>query len=166
MNFGFTLSTWVSIILPTYMRTAVTKAYLKVLATPLFGYYLKTEAWYNAKVAELTLNALTDVMQARLRVLYPDVGSFKVFVKTQWDNYPQEYMGLVNGHHKPQYVYTLGESQPPIYSWLLSERNLPHDYFVIVPTTYTAQLPDITSFCNRYRPAGKRFLIQFQNITA
>jgi len=166
MNFTYNIAAWVSSMLPTYMRKPIIKAYLKVLATPMFAYYLITGQWYNAKVAELLLNALIDVMQTKLRSLYPDVGSFKVFVKTQWDNIPSEYIGPINGHHKPVFTYTLAEAQPPLYAWQLSERNLPHDYYIIVPTTFSSQISDIQSFCNRYRPAGKRFLIQFQNITS
>lgn len=166
MNFGFNINTWVSYMLPTYMRKPIIKAYIKVLATPIIAYYGYVAAWYAAKVAELTLNALTDVTQGRLRQLYPDVGSFKVFVKTQWDNIPMEYIGSINGHHKTVFGYTLAEAQPPLYSWLLSERNLAYDYYVIVPLVYESSLSEITSFCNRYRPAGKRFLLLFQNITA
>ncbi len=74
-------------MLPTALRKAVIKAYLKVLATPLLAYYTISGAYYQLKLNELQPNLLTDVLQALLRTIYPNTSgtNFKCWVYNQYE---------------------------------------------------------------------------------
>lgn len=166
MNLTIDIEKFVNRFLPVFMRKPILKAYCKLLMYHIGDLFSITESHYQAKINELQTTIQTDVLQAKLRALYPDVGSYKVFVKTKHDEIPTFYTQLIGEHHKQEYIYKLSESSTPIYVQSLEEDLLTNDYTVIVPTTYIAQLNSIEFVVKKYRPAGKRILIIFQNITS
>lgn len=163
---AFDIDKFVKRVTPTFLRKPIMLGFAKVLIVNIEDLWSLLAAYYTAVTTDLLVTIQTNILQAHLRVLYPDVGSFKVFIKTQWDNIPQEYIQFIGEHHKQEFCKKLSETTPTEYEWKLSDRVLPYDYYVIVPTTYSTALPAITSILNRKRPAGKRYLIQFQNITS
>lgn len=165
MNLDFDLTRYIRFILPTFLRKAKMKAFIKVLLIHVEELFLELKTFYTQVIDELQTSILTDVLQAKLRLIYPNVGSFKVFVKSEWENYPTIYIQNLGEHHKQEFAYTLAEAQPPKYIWNRVELNLAFDYVVIVPVAYTSSLGAITVFLNKFKPAGKRYIISFQNIT-
>lgn len=166
MNLNFDLDKFVQYVLPSFMRKDVMKGYLKVLLTAIKDLFDDAQTFNTKTISELQTSIATNVLQAKLRVLYPDVGSYKVFVKTQWVNLPQEYIQFNGEHHKQLYAYKMSEATLTGYMFKRSERVLPYDYYVILPTTYATSLASIDYLVNKFRPAGKRYLIQFSNINS
>ena len=164
--FNFDLDKFVNRTIPTAERQPVRKSFLRVLLLPFVDLWALTSSYRTATLADLTTTIQTDVLQARLRLLCPDVGSFKAFIKTQWDNILPTYAGYPGEHHYKEYDYLLSEATPSGVDYLHSERNLPHDFYVIVPTTYSTNQQAIEALINRFRPLGKRYFLIFQNITS
>lgn len=128
------------------------------LWTELYNYWLEIEF-------DLQNNIGTDVFQTRLRTLYPDVGAFKCFVKNQHNIIPSICIQYRGEHHAPKHIFLRSEGEPPTYLKLRSELQLDYDYHIVIPTTYQPQMQAITSLCNKYKPAGKRYLLIFDDIT-
>ncbi len=166
MIIGFDIEKYINQVLPTFVRKPISTGFAKVLLKPLEGLWTDLSDYYIAVYDTLGVTIETDVLQTKLRGLYPDVGSFKVFIKTQYDNQPQVHIQRDTEHHKREYFYKLSEAGPDRYCWYLSERDLPYDYHVIVPTTYSASEVSIRKLLDRYRPAGKTYLLIFSNITS
>lgn len=165
MNLDFDVDKYIQYALPTSQRKPIIKAFLKVLLTPIVDLFTSTKSYYLQVVNELQTSILTDVLQGKLRTLYPDVGAFKVFVKTQWDEFPRCYDKFLSEHQKPEYTGFLSEIVTPEYDAFIAERILAHDYYVIVPTLYTANQSVIEIILNKFKPAGKRYLLIFDDIT-
>jgi len=167
MNLNFDVDNYIRFVLPSFLRKPIIKGFLKVLLTSVIDLWVSTSNFYTAVINELQTTILTNVLQTRLRNSYPDVGAFKVFIKTQWDNIPQLYIQKLGEHRKQEYCYNLVEAvTPQQYIWLNSERDLLHDYYVIVPTTYTSNQSAIEFVLNKFKPAGKRYLLIFDDITS
>jgi hypothetical protein len=152
--------------LPPRRRKPIIKAWLAVIVWHVFELWQDALDLYNQIVLELSIFPTTDVLQAYLRSKYPNVGAFKVFIKNQHDKFATNYVNKAGEHHLQLYAYRATETplyRPYIYQW--QEHNIQYDYLVIVPIAYTANLQAIQFICNKYRPAGKTFLIQFSNIT-
>lgn len=164
--FNFDLDKFVNRCIPTQERQPVRKSFLRVLLFPFIDLWAIASAYRTATLQDLTTTIQTDVLQTRLRLLCPDVGSFKAFIKTQWDNILPTYAGYIGEHHKKDFDYFLSEAIASGTDYLPSERNLPYDYYVIVPTTYSTNQLAIEALMNRFRPLGKRYLLIFQNITS
>ncbi len=156
---------FVNWFLETFSRKARQRAWLRVLLTALvdlFGLLAQVRQDY---IDELSINILTDVIQDKLRVDYPDIGSFRCYVINQWDTLPQTYNQFIGEHHKQQFTYFLNESSYSAeYGRYISERTLPHDYEVIIPVGHNAAQSQIEAFLDKFRPAGKRYKLTFQNI--
>lgn len=151
-------------VLPTAIRKPILKAWVKVLLSPaieLFGLLTTARQKY---IDDLSISVLTDILQAKLRVSYPNVTNFKVYVINQWDPLSFDYDQYIGEHHGQGYDYFLSEGAAQEYDYFLSEQSIPYDYNVYVPTAYSSDASAINQFLNRYKPAGKRFQIIFQNI--
>lgn len=166
MDLTINIEKFVNRFLPVFLRKPIMKAWCKLLMYHVADLFSQTETHYDGVITELQTTIQTDILQAKLRTLYPDVGSFKVFVKTKHDEIPSFYIQKIGEHHKQEYIFKLNETSTPIYIQSLSEDYLTHDYTVIVPTTYNTQLSSIDALVKKYRPAGKRYIITFQNITS
>lgn len=152
-------------LLPLSVRKPKIKAFLNVLLFPIKEIFSQTNQAQQQYVADLSINILTDTLLAKLQADYPTVGGFSCHIFNQWETIPQAYDKKLTEHHKQDYVYKLSEgSFTPDYDFFLSEKDLPYDYHVVVPTAYTANYTAITNLINRYRPAGKRMQLIFQNI--
>jgi hypothetical protein len=162
MNFSINVNKWVSNMIPGAIRKPVMKAYTKVLAAPMLAYYAITEDYYLLKLDEIAPFVLTDYLQARLRVLYPNVGSFKCFVINNHDDLLNTYIHYKGEHHAAEFVFKKSEGAG-VFIGFKDEYNLAYDYTVIVPVSYTSSSPIIVSFLNKYKPAGKRYLLKFEN---
>lgn len=149
-------------MLPGAIRKPVMKAYLKVLASPMLAYYAITGAYYALKLDEIAPFVLTDYLQARLRVLYPNVTSFKCYIITNHDDLLNTYIHYKGEHHAPEFVFKEAEGAG-IFIGYKSEHVYTYDYTVIIPVAYTSSLPIIVSFLNKYKPAGKRYELKFEN---
>lgn len=165
MNLDFDVDKYIQYALPTQQRKPIIKAFLKVLLTPIVDLFVSAKTYYLQVVNELQTSILTDVLQGKLRTLYPDVGSFKVFVKTQWDTFPKSHNKYLSEHQMPEYDGFLNEITTPEYDGYITERNLTYDYHVIVPSAYIAETSQITQLLNKFKPAGKRFQLIFNDIT-
>ncbi len=147
------------------LRKPKNLAWGKVQVWHVFELWNELYQYFLQIVADLTVTITTDVFQARLRTLYPNVGAFKCFVKNQYELIPNPYMQYLGEHHLPEYDYLLTEAQPPLYEKYLQEME-PYDYHIVIPVAYSADAPAITFLCNKYKPAGKRYQLIFQNITS
>jgi hypothetical protein len=154
-------------MLPPFLRQPKQTAWLLVLAKPMGTLWAELSALYYSLLLMLNTTVQHDVLQAYLRTKYPNVGTFKVFIKTNYDAKPQRYAQAIGEHHTQQYCYFISETPtataPASISYSMAENNIPFDYTILVPLAYTASLPVITAVINKYRPAGKSYQIIFQN---
>lgn len=151
--------------LPPRLRKAKHVAWVKVIVWHVFELWNELYLYYNLIVADLTKNIATDVFQQHLRNLYPDVGLYKCFVKNQYDTFPTIYTHYIGEHHLQTYTYQISEAQPVKIVTQLDERVKDYDYIVVIPTAYSSSVQDIIFLCNKYKPSGKRYLLNFSNIT-
>lgn len=155
---------FVELIIPSFLRKPKIKAYVLVLLTPVIDLFATLTGTRTSLIDQAQLNILTDILQAQLRVDYPNVTNFKVHVSTEWDKYPQAYDQYLGEHHLQEYTMKHSEAgYVAQHDWFDTELLLPFEYEVIVPVTYTANAPQIIVFLNRYRPAGRRYNLKFEN---
>lgn len=138
-------------------------AWLKAVSMPLQSLVNEILLVYNQLVATLSTNARTELLQARLRVLFPDTLLGKMWVKTVYDDHPSYYTQDLGEHHIQEYDYDLGEAAND-FEYYREERDWGYDFYIIAPTDYTTQEAQIINAVNVYRPAGKRIRVIFQNI--
>lgn len=153
-------------MLPGALRMPIIKAYLKALATPFLNYYALAATYYQLKLDEIQPYCLTDVLQARLRVLYPNYTSFKCWVYNQAELTPQIYLQYIGGHYLQEYDYSIGESFTQEYDYTILEQIPAYDYAVVIPVFYNTapNVLAIEALLRKYKPAGKTLSITFQNI--
>lgn len=164
--FNFDLDKFINRTIPSAERQPIRKAWMRVILYPFIELWTSLSTYRTSVLNDLSTTIATDSMQTRLRVLCPDVGSYKAFIKTQWDGIIPTYAGVPGEHHRKEYDYLLSEATLSGYDYLPSERDLPYDYYAIVPTTYSTNQAAIEALIERFRPLGKRVLLQFQNITS
>ena len=150
--------------LPPRRRKVKSTAWAKVIVMHVFLLWTELYSWYNQILVDLTTSICTDVFQSRLRALYPDVGSYKCFVKNQYDDIPTTYFQYKGEHHAIEYDYFISEAIPVRYELLLAERQKAFDYHIIIPITYTSDLQAIEFIINKYKPSGKRYQLIFENL--
>lgn len=138
MNFNIDIDSWVSNMLPGAIRKPIAKAYLKVLAAPMIAYYGIIDVYYQLKLEEIAPNVLTDYLQARLRVLYPNTASpiYKCWVYNQPELTPQVYLHYIGGHMLQEYDYSIGETFTQEYDYFIEEQKPLYDYIVVIPVVY------------------------------
>jgi len=100
-----------------------------------------------------------------LRTIYPNVGTYKVYIKSTWESIPQNYNKYLGEHQIIEFDAFLAEAIPTEYDLYISERNLEFDYLVIFPLAYANSLISIEALLKKYKPAGKNYKIIFENIT-
>lgn len=168
MNFSIDVNKWVSHMLPGAIRKPIMKAYLKVLAAPMLAYYALSDTYYQLKVDEIQPYLLTDYLQARLRVLYPNTAGpiYKCWVYNQPELTPQIYLQFIGGHMLQEKDYSIGETFTQELDYSIEEQKPLFDYAVVIPVVYNtpSNVVAIESFLKKYKPAGKTFSINFQNI--
>jgi hypothetical protein len=167
MNFNIDIDKWVNGMLPGAIRKVVTKAFLKVLAKPMLAYYAITDVYYQAKLDEVQPYLLTDLLQARLRVVYPNVLPGKCWVYNQYELTPQTYLQFIGGHYLQENDYSIGEVFTQEYDYFITEQTpIAYDYAVVIPVVYNtpANVVAIEAFLRKYKPAGKTLSITFTNI--
>jgi hypothetical protein len=168
MNFNIDFDKWVNGMLPGAVRKPIMKGFLKVLASPVLAYYALTNAFYTAKLNELSPNLLTDVLQAQLRSLYPNTAgtNYKCWVYNQPELTQQVYLQYIGGHMLQENDYSIGESFTQEYDYNIEEQDDVYDYKVVIPVVYNtpANLAAINGLISKYKPAGRTVLISFQNI--
>lgn len=155
---------FVNNFLPPRLRKPKFKAFCAVMVWHVFELWNDLVSNYNLAISSTAVTIQLDAFQTYLRTIYPNVGSFKVHVKTTWDNCPQGYNKFLSEHQIVEYDAFLNETPPSEYDLFLSERNLEFDYKIIVPVTYYASLASIETLVKKYRPAGKSYQILFQNL--
>lgn len=156
---------FVTNFLPPILRRPKQTAWVKVLVFHVFDLWNELVLNYNIIVNDLNVTIETDVFQTYLRSLYPNVGSFKCFVKNQYDSIPTIYTQFQGEHHGTNYVFFDSEAQPSKYVNFLSEDVKEFDYFIVIPVAYSGSIQAITSLLNKYKPSGKRYQLIFNNIT-
>ncbi len=168
MNFNINVNSWVNTMLPTALRKTVIKAYLKVLATPMLAYYGISGTYYQLKLNELQPNLLTDVLQTLLRTIYPNTSgtNYKCWVYNQYELTPQIYLQYIGGHILQENDYSIGETFTQEYDYFIAEQIPAYDYVVVIPVVYNtpSNVAALEALLKKYKPAGKRLSITFQNI--
>jgi hypothetical protein len=168
MNFNIDVNKWVSNMLPGAIRKPIMKAYLKVLAAPMLAYYSLSGAYYQLKLDEIAPYLLTDILQARLRFLYPNTSgpAYKCWVYNQPELTPQVYLQYIGGHMLQENDYSIGETFTQEYDYSIEEQKPLYDYAVIIPVVYNtpSNVIAIEALLKKYKPAGKTVSINFQNI--
>jgi hypothetical protein len=168
MNYSIDIDVWVNSMLPVVLRKPIIKAFVKVLASPVIAYYALAATFYAQKVDEVQPYLLTNVLQDKLRTLYPSPSgtSYKCYVYNQHELTPQMYLQFIGGHMQQQFTYNIGETFTQEYTYFIEEQKPPIDYVVVMPTLYNtpADLASIRYLLNKYRPAGKTYSITLQDI--
>jgi hypothetical protein len=168
MNFNIDINNWVNTMLPSVLRKPVAKAFLKVLVSPILAYYAISGTYYQLKLNEIQPNLLTDVLQALLRTIYPNtVGTnFKCWIYNQYELTPQTYLQFIGGHMLQENDYSIGETFTQEYDYFIAEQIPAYDYAVVIPVVYNtpANMAAMEALLKKYKPAGKRISITFQNI--
>lgn len=155
----------ISRLLPPFLRGARMKAWLRSLLRPLQDVWSDFLAFRLAVLDALSTAVTSESLQAKLRVMYPATGGHEVWVRTLADEMPSDYEQWLGEHHAPGYDYFLSENTNQV-DYFQSERQLAVQYAVYIPTAYnsTATLGAVTTFLNRFRPAGRQFQIIFQDL--
>jgi hypothetical protein len=166
MNFGFDIDKYASWMLPTFLRKAKMKAFVKVLLTPMQKMWVDSNLFYQSIIAGLQPYCLTDVLQAKLRLLYPMVGGFQCYVKNQDELTQQVWLQYIGEHQLQENDYSIGESFTQEYDYNIEEQTPINDYIIIVPLAYNtvANNQQLNFFLNKYKVAGRVYQLSFQNI--
>lgn len=165
MHLDFDLTKFSARMLPTFLRKPIMLAWMRVQLAAVNDLFVKSKTLYTSTMTDLNTFTTTDSLQARLRVHFPDVGAFKVFIKNKPERTAPFCIQYKGEHHHQEYIYMLSESLPK-YTHLLIERLLATQYEVYVPTTYSGQNALLVSLLDRFKPAGKNYTIIYQNITS
>jgi hypothetical protein len=166
--FTFDFYLLVKRLLPPFLRKQIMVAWATVLLAPTENVWAQLVAYYAQIIAYTSLVPETYALQYELRLRYPNVGGqngYKVYIHTKYDDYPTTYSSFIGEHHlQEEFDFFINETQPATYEWYSTEYVFHNEYFVTVPTAYNANAVDIENFLNTYRPAGRRFILQFQDI--
>ena len=150
---------------PQMIRSGEMVAWVVVLLTPFANLWADLVSYYNQIIAYILINISVASLQYNLRLRYPTVNGYQCFVTTVYDKYPASYTNFVGEHHlQEDYDYYENEGQPDTYEYFIEEYDFKYQYFVFVPTNYIADEQAIINFLNTYRPAGRQYLLQFQDL--
>ncbi|MEZ5017334.1 MAG: hypothetical protein R2800_09805 [Flavipsychrobacter sp.] len=152
-------------VLPAVLRIPFIIKFLITLLKPVSTLWGSFLTFRTNLLSTLDVNITVGSIQAKLRTLYPEVGGFKVYIKTTYDDKERTFDTNLSEHHLSEYEYFLDETAPKTYDYFLNEFEQEYDYIAYVPEAYTAKEQDIRSFLNRYRAAGMLFNIVFKNLT-
>jgi hypothetical protein len=164
--FTFDFSLLVKRLLPPFLRKQIMVAWATVLLTPMANVWAELVAYYAQIIAYTSLYPGTFALQYELRLRYPNVSGYRVYIHTKYDDYPTTYCSYVGEHHLEETVvfYDSEGTHNDVPVWYEQETILKEEYVVIVPTFYSANALDIENFLNQYRPAGRRYILEFTDI--
>lgn len=167
--FTFDFSLLVKRLLPPFLRKQIMVAWATVLLSPMGLLWAELVAYYQQIIDYTTIIPETYALQYYLRLMYPNVGGqngYKVYIRTKYDDFPTTYCSYVGEHHLEETVvfYDSEGLHDDVPIWYESEIILKEEYVVFVPTFYSANALDIENFLNKYRPVGRRYILEFTDI--
>lgn len=154
-------------LLRVRLRKPKNIAWLESLTTPIENLWIELRDFRLLMLDWLLVTIQTDFFQTKLRVLYPVIGGYNVYVRTYFNKLNNTYNNYIGEHRLQEFDYNLGETTPTpyyrtvynIYEWSNSWQ-----YQIVMPIAYTSLESEIRGYLNRYKPAGKTYELIFENI--
>lgn len=150
--------------LPTMLQGNVLRRFLRALLEPLRTLNLRA-------FVELGYTAQTSSMELYLNTLYgipynpntraADILSGTIIYIEHWSSVlPPQYLYNNSESQPPVYVYNTVEGEPPLYLYNTQEFTGNWDFRVNIPTATAYNLNQLRAQINKYRPLGRRYVIQ------
>lgn len=117
----------------------------------------------DRKNYELQFNAQTMSIEARLNEFY-NVPFGTIYIETVSVEEDAVYIFWLSENQNPTFISWLSESAPVTYIRWLSEyltASAQYEFVIWFPQGFTIDAAVLTSLVNKYKMAGKRFVIQY-----
>jgi hypothetical protein len=152
-------------LVPPILSKPVFLAWAQVLLSPIKVLWSDANDYRNQIIEFLRVNISIASLQYTLRQRYPDIGSFRCYVRTVYDNFPTYYSSFRKEHHLlEEYDYFQSEGQADVSEWFRKEHLHKCQYNVIIPTAYISMEVEVITFLDTYRPAGRQYQLRFQDL--
>ncbi|MFM2385672.1 MAG: hypothetical protein RL660_429 [Bacteroidota bacterium] len=112
----------------------------------------------------ISVTLSTESLLTYLQSLYPTVSSKSISIYTPTELLATQFAGYVGEGHSRCYTAYKSEAAAAKYynqHGYPSEHRFVIDYIVKVPTQYSSSDTAIRAICNKYKPAGKNYQIQY-----
>lgn len=152
------------LLLPVHLRGQRMILFLKAMIRPLKTLYNGFLSYRLATLRTLSHTGQVMYLEQLLNDLYsPNARGIEIIDST--DNRWAPVIYNQGEGQTPVYLYNTEETQPPIYLFNTNEYNLMTDFVVRVPVGISATSAEIHNIVNRYRQAGKRYILVYYDQT-
>jgi hypothetical protein len=153
----------IKLLLPVHLRRQRTLAFLKALSRPLKNLYNGFINYRRQTLRTVSHTGQVMYLEQLLNDLYSPSHRGIEIVDSDDDRFPAMLYNAAEGQ-LPVYVYNkLEEEEEPYYLRNIAEYYNLIDFIVRVPNGLSVSPAIIRNWVNRYRQAGKRFILQYYN---
>lgn len=159
--YSFDIEKFIHRLLPPFLRTALQKAWIRVLLKPVEYLLTQLQAYRVEKLNELSYNGQTIQLERYLNDIFDSVQR-RIQVKHYADSPDFDYLLSENGSAL-DYDYLISESTNTGFLYFIGENSAPLgvDFIVLFPSSISTLSEAIKARVDKYRVAGKQYQINY-----
>jgi len=161
--FNIDIDKIIELLLPIALRRPRLKAYLKALSKPLKQLYNTFTAYRLQVLQSITHTGQVMYIEHLLNDLY-DPQSRNISLEDSTDARLDDYLFNAAEGQDVMYVRNDSEEEEAVYIYNSSEYDAINDFIVKVPLELSNRILSVANTVDKYRQAGKRYVILVINI--